>query len=51
MYQDELSQEAKLIVRGRQAWVRDFAAFWTRLVARFGAGTTKSSATTDLRLH
>ena len=50
MYQDELSREAKLIMRGRQAWVRDFAAFWTRLMARFGAGDTKSQAT-DLRLH
>ena len=50
MYQDELSREAKLIVRGRQAWVRDFAAFWTRFLARFGAAATKSSAT-DLRLH
>ena len=51
MYQDELSQEAKLIVRGRQAWVRDFAAFWTRFMARFSSGAAKSSAIKDLRLH
>ena len=50
MYQDELRREAGLIVRGRQAWVRDFAAFWTRFKARFGGGAAKSSAT-DLRLH
>ena len=50
MYQDELSREAKLIVQGRRAWVRDFAAFWTRLMARFSATTAKSS-TKELRLH
>ena len=50
MYQDELYREAKLIVQGRQAWVRDFALFWTRLVARFGVGATKPP-TTGLRLH
>ena len=50
MYQDELSGEAKLIVRGRQAWVRDVAAFWTRFMAQFSAADTKSWAT-DLRLH
>ena len=50
MYRDELRREAKLIVQGRQAWVRDFASLWTRLVARLGIGTKKPSAT-GLRLH
>lgn len=50
MYQDELRREAKLIVQGRQAWVRDFAGFWSRLVARLGIGTAKPSGR-DLRLH
>jgi hypothetical protein len=50
MYQDDLYREAKLIVQGRQAWVRDFAMFWTRFMARLRTGTTKPS-TKDLRLH
>ena len=50
MYRDELHREAKLIVQGRQAWVRDVVRFWTRLVARLGSKAAKSSAT-DLRLH
>ncbi len=50
MYQDELRREAKLIVQGRQAWVRDLASLWSRLVARLGIGATKPSAK-DLRLH
>ena len=50
MYQDELYREAKLIMRGRQAWVRDFALFWTRVMARLGVGAAKPSAT-GLRLH
>ena len=50
MYQDELRREAKLIVQGRQAWVRDFASFWSRLVARLGVRFTKPSAR-DLRLR
>ena len=50
MYQDELRREAKLIVQGRQAWVRDLASLWSRLVARLGSRTTPSTGT-DLRLH
>ena len=50
MYQDELRRAAKLIVQGRQAWVRDIANFWSRMVARLGIATTKPSDT-DLRLH
>ncbi len=36
MYQDELRREAKLITQGRQAWVSDFATFWSRVMARLG---------------
>ena len=50
MYQDELRLEAKLIVQGRQAWVRDFASFWSRLVAKLGTTTTKLTDK-ELRLH
>ena len=51
MYRDELRREAKLIVQGRQVWVRELASFWSHLVARLGIGTTKPSSSTDLRLH
>lgn len=50
MHQDDLNRTPKLIMQGRQAWVRDFANLWTRFVARLGIGTTKVSST-DLRLH
>ena len=43
MHRDELRHEAKLIVQGRQAWGRDFACLWSRLVARLGIWTTKPS--------
>jgi hypothetical protein len=38
MYQDELYREAALIVRGREAWLRDAAAAWTRFCAWLGLG-------------
>lgn len=50
MYQDELYREAKLTMQGWQEWVRAFATFWTRFVARSGIEPTKSSDT-ELRLH
>jgi hypothetical protein len=36
MYRDELNREAARIVRGRQYFVEDIAAFWRRLISRFG---------------
>ena len=42
MYQSQLSREAKLIVQGRQEWVRGFAAIWSRLIRRLGIGGAKT---------
>ena len=50
LYQDQLSREAKLIVQGRQEWLRDFAVIWDRLMARLGISAPKAPAT-DAETH
>ncbi len=45
MYQDELRREARLVMQGWQAWVRDFAVRWSSFTARLGGGRAKPPGT------
>lgn len=45
LYQSQLSREAKLIVQGRQEWLRDLAVVLNRLVTRLGVSAPKAPPT------